>query len=105
MTFLRDLHGTLSFGEIISVYQHACDLDSTPLTDPGPSISSCAIKWEDALVEVLDRDSDGWKLSQRYGFLSGAERAFGDVLSDARSRTVQEAGNMHGVSHDTTPLP
>ena len=78
MIFLRDLHGT---------------------------ISNCPIKWEDALVEVLDRDSDGWKLSQRYGFMSGAERAFGDSQSDLRTQAVEDAGDDHGVSHDTTPLP
>jgi len=42
---------------------------------------------------------------QHYGFLSGAERAFGDPLLDSRSLAVETFGDEHGVSHDTTPLP
>ncbi len=94
--YLRELNGTLSFNEIALIYRHACDLTSTPGSDPGPTTFSCDVIWIDQAVPV----STGG-MRQRYGFLSGAARAFGvgDKLDE-----VEDAGDDHGVSHDTTSL-
>ena len=97
--FLRELNGTLSFNEIARIYRHACDLTSTPGSDPGPTTFSCDVIWLDEQVPM----SSG-VTRQRYGFLSGAGRAFGEADDDPRTAAVEENGNLHGVSHDTAPL-
>jgi hypothetical protein len=103
LTFLRELNSTLTFSEIASVYRHACDLTSTPTSNPGTA-SSCALTWIDGLVSLAPiPPATTGTILQQHGFLSGAERAFG--LSDDRYRATEEGGNLHGVSHDTMPLP
>lgn len=102
MTFLRELNSTLTFQEIANVYRHACDLESTPASDPGLA-NSCTLTWIDQEVSIQADPMTDPTLVQHYGFLSGAERAFGDL--DGRFQGAQESGDKHGVSHDTTPLP
>ncbi len=102
MTFLRELNSTLTFQEIASVYRHACDLTSTPAGDPGLA-NSCTLTWIDQQVSIQPDPMTPATLVQHYGFLSGAERAFG--LGTPNYDETPTLGNEHGVSHDTTPLP
>lgn len=83
--------------------RHACHPDSTPGDTPGACgpINNRIFWLDSGAPGTGDDESD---IAQRVGFLSGAERAFGGVLDDIRTRGVQDLGDEHGVSYDTGPL-
>jgi len=67
----------------------------TPRTSAGRGLPHRPIAWLDGVLG----SGDGEK--EHGGILSGAQRRYG--VDDPRANLVLEAGNLHGVSDDTSP--
>ncbi len=105
MTFLFDVNRQLGFTELMALHRAACRPEDitmkcaivTGFNSAGKEILEYGlpIAWLDGVLG----SGDGEK--EHGGILSGAQRRYGAL--DPRTNLVLEAGNLHGVSDDTSP--
>lgn len=105
MTFLFDVNRQLGFTELMNLHRAACRPEDitmncaivTGFNSAGKEILEYGrpIAWLDGVLG----SGDGEK--EHGGILSGAQRRYGAL--DPRTNLVLEAGNLHGVSDDTSP--